>query len=298
MEEPKKTMNVEERVSDLEYALKELVYAQRQTEMEIAELAREMKDFKNEVRQETSGFKGALSAFKDEMLGFKDEMKAFKDEMLEFKDEMKAFKDEMLEFKDEMKAFKDEMLEFKDEMKAFKDEMLEFKNEMRTFKDEMLEFKNEMRTFKDEMNKKWGDLANKLGTFVEDIAAPNIPVIGTTYFEFEEPEYFAVRIRRRHPEQRNRTMEVDTIAVYPDALIVCEAKSSVRIDYIDRFIARMEEFSEFFPEYERLKRIPVFAALSFTEEEIAYLTAHKIYAMAMKGNTMELLNADAVKRSA
>ena len=47
---------------------------------------------------------------------------------------------------------------------------------------EMQDFKDEMRTFKDEaesdrkrMNKQWGELANKVGTAVEDIVAPNIP---------------------------------------------------------------------------------------------------------------------------
>ena len=47
---------------------------------------------------------------------------------------------------------------------------------------EMREFKNEMGEYKDwpkrqiiTMNRQWGDLANKLGTFVEDIVAPIFP---------------------------------------------------------------------------------------------------------------------------
>ena len=54
--------------------------------------------------------------------------------------------------------------------------------EMREFREEMLEFKNEMREFKDkvdrqiaEMNRQWGNLANKMGTLVEDIVAPGLP---------------------------------------------------------------------------------------------------------------------------
>jgi len=117
-----------------------------------------------------------------EMLAFKVEMKDFKDEMLAFKVEMKDFKDEMLAFKVEMKDFKDEMLAFKVEMKDFKDEMLAFKVEMKDFKEEMLDFKNESLRYREEaerdrksMYRQWGELANRLGTLVEDIVAPNLP---------------------------------------------------------------------------------------------------------------------------
>ena len=159
---------LEEKVKDLENAIRELVYLQHKNEMQIGQLTLEMKAFKDEMlafKDEMKDFKDEMKAFKDEMLVFKDEMKAFKDEMkdfkdemLDFKDEMKDFKDEMLSFKDEMKGFKDEMKHFKDEMKVFKDEILifkygveTFKDEMKGFKDEMLAFKDEMQEFKDEM---------------------------------------------------------------------------------------------------------------------------------------------------
>ncbi|MCX7787907.1 MAG: hypothetical protein N2442_09445 [Spirochaetes bacterium] len=90
---------IEEKVNDLETAIRELIYLQHKNEMQIHQLTVEMREFK-------------------------DEMKEFKDEMKEFKDEMKEFKDEMKEFKDEMKGFKDEIL-------GFKEEILDFKNEIR-----------------------------------------------------------------------------------------------------------------------------------------------------------------------
>ncbi len=90
---------IEEKVNDLENAIRELVYLNHKNEMQIQQLSVEMKEFK------------------DEMRAFKDEMKVFKDEMLAFKDEMKVFKDEMLSYKDDTKDFKHEMLSFKDEMR-------------------------------------------------------------------------------------------------------------------------------------------------------------------------------------
>jgi len=96
---------IEERVTNLEGLMAQLIHVVTRVELQVEQLSYEMR-------------------------GFKDEMRGFKDEMLEFKDEMLEFKDEMREFKDEMRGFKDEMLEFKDEMRDFKDEMSDSKTEM------------------------------------------------------------------------------------------------------------------------------------------------------------------------
>ena len=37
---------------------------------------------------------------------------------------------------------------------------------------EMMDFKDEMKVSRKELNKRWGELANKMGTIVEDIVAP------------------------------------------------------------------------------------------------------------------------------
>jgi hypothetical protein len=36
-------------------------------------------------------------------------------------------------------------------------------------------FKDELHEDRREMNRKWGDLANKLGTMVEDLVYPSLP---------------------------------------------------------------------------------------------------------------------------
>ncbi len=202
-------------------------------------------------------------------------------------EEMKNFKEEMLDFKDEMREFKNEMLDFKDEMKEFKEEMKEFKNEMKDFKDEM-------RNFKREINKKWGEIANKLGTIVEDIVAPNIPAIGTKYFGFDDVDFLMVRVTRKHFLDRSKRREFDVIAIYEDKIILNETKASPRYEYIDRFIEflKTEEFFKYFPEYKDKKIIPIFSSLYLSDDMVDYLTKNKIYAMAMKDDTMDLLNPE------
>ncbi len=309
---------LEEHVIDLRETLNEFIrfsqhqsmelrQAQLQTEQNLARLITEMLEFKNEMRE----FKDGMNGFKDDMLDFKDQVKVFKDEMLDFKDEMRAFKDQMLDFKDQVKVFKDEMLDFKDEMKAFKDEMLDFKDEMKGFKDEMRDFKDEMKGFEQKtqqfidetredrkrMNKQWGDLANRLGTIVEDIVAPNIEGIAQRYFNCTELDSLMVRYRKRHPQDRNQRREFDVIALWGNLVLLNETKSTARMDYVQAFIEflRSETFFEYFPEYRGKTLIPVFSSLYLPDDVVDVLTQAGVYAMAMSDDSMDLLNFDRIK---
>ena len=202
---------------------------------------------------------------------------------------LEAFKDEMRAFKDEMRAFKDEMGVFKDEMRAFKDEMRSFKDEMRAFKDEV----NEDRK---RMNKMWGELANKMGTLVEDIVAPNIGGIASRYFGCEKLEDFMIRRMKRSVKDENKVREFDVIAVWDDKVIINETKSTPRMDYINEFIEVLKEITDYFPEYKDKEIIPIFSSLYLPDKVVEYLTKKKIYAMAMKDDTMDLLNFEEIKR--
>ena len=208
-------------------------------------------------------------------------------EMLEFKDEMRAFKDEMRAFKDEMRAFKDEMRAFKDEMKAFKDEMLEFKDEMRAFKDEM-------REFKDGMNKRWGELANKMGTLVEDIFIPSFDIMLKRYFGVT-PKRTGSRMKLRN---ENREIELDIVGFTEDKVFIVEVKSSPdRQGYVEEFIEKLRVLPEFLPEIESYEAVPIYAGLSMSENTIEYLTKNNIYALIVKGDILEIANFDKVKRT-
>jgi Sec-independent protein translocase protein TatA len=196
-----------------------------------------------------------------------------------------------------------EMREFKDEMREFKDEMREFKDEMREFKDEMSEFKDEMSDYKDwskkqiiSMNRQWGDLANKLGTVVEDIVAPNIPRIAKVYFGCPEVDYIAVRVKKRSVTDRSRRREFDAIAVCEKIFILNETKSSPEtrdVDKLAEFVQSGELF-DYFPEYKGYRICPVFSSLYLDDAFVAYLSRKGVYALTMKDDTMEIVNFDAL----
>jgi len=141
-----------------------------------------------------------------------------------------------------------------------------------------------------EWNKRWGELANKLGTIPEDIVAPNLPRIAKEYFHCEEIDDLIVRRWVRNKKDRSKRREFDVIVVAGDTVIINETKATVKIEYIERFLAVLPELTDYFPEYQGKTIIPTFASLYLQDDIIAYLTKHNIYAMMMGDETMEIVN--------
>ena len=169
------------------------------------------------------------------------------------------------------------------EMRAFKGEMSDFKDEMRAYKNQS---EREMRA----MNRRWGELANKMGTLVEDLVAPNLPRVARELFNCDEPEYFAVRPRKRRAAS---TMELDALLVCAGVVFVNETKSTLNIRDIDEVLAKMEDFPLFFPEFADRKGVAIAAALYVDESLVRYATSRGVLVMAMGDDTMQVLNPEA-----
>jgi Sec-independent protein translocase protein TatA len=247
------TVALRHEVDELREYMKELSYQAMRTEMSLNRLSEEMREFKDEMRE-----------FKDEMRGFKDEMRVFKDEMTEFKDEMSEFKDEMSEFKDEMSEFKDEMSEFKDE----------------TVRD------------RQRMNKQWGDLANRLGTLVEDIVAPSLPRVAADLLGCDAPELFAVRVVKR---RGGETREYDAVVVCPDSVLVNETKSRLQDQHIDSLLEKLAELPRFCPEYAGRRAVGVLASLYPDAGVVNRATRGGVLVMGMGDEAMQVLNPEALQ---
>ena len=249
---------LEKRVDRLEEAMMELVYQSRKTEMEIERLAQEMKEFKQEMKE------------------FKDEMRRFKEEA---EKDRKALREEMNKFKEE--AEKDR--------KVLKKELEEFKQGIDKFRENM---EKERREATKEWNKRWGELANKLGTIVEDIISPAIAPIIKKYFHCE-PEQVSIRVKKRKKDLRD---EFDAIAICEDKVFLIEVKATPKPEYIFDFInQKAERFKKLFPELLEKRLILIFASLRLEKDIINLLTKHKIFGMAYREwEYMDILNFDEV----
>jgi hypothetical protein len=151
----------------------------------------------------------------------------------------------------------------------------------------------EMRQWRFQSQKQWGEIANKLGSFVEDIVAPNIPGIARQIFgnEVENEELFAGdRLRVRHPQAPTRMREFDYVYATRRGWIIVESKTDPKLKDIDAFREALSEAKDYFPQYTSLPLCPIFASLNVPDHVVAYCTRHRIYALGFGPETMQLLN--------
>ena len=158
-------------------------------------------------------------------------------------------------------------------------------------------FEQDMRQSKRELDKKWGDLANKMGTIIEDILAPNLHRLASEHFGMTHIVDFMIRRTRRHPERAGVNGEFDTLVVGPDTVILGEAKATPSLEYVNDFAEKTREFFEFFPEYRGRRLLAVFGSWAIPDALVEALTARGIYAMRMGEDTMELANAGALEKA-
>lgn len=174
-------------------------------------------------------------------------------------------------------------------------EMLAFKDEMREFKNEMRAFKNEMQEDRRKMNKQWGELANKMGTLVEDIVAPAVrPAIQK---HFQEEVLDIMVSRKKYDKQKGLRGEFDVIAITDTSVYLVDSKMSPNKEKLLEFKNKVvPRFRQLFPEYKKLQMVPIFAALRFDQELVDFGTKEKVYMLAYREwDYMDILNFEALK---
>jgi hypothetical protein len=151
----------------------------------------------------------------------------------------------------------------------------------------------EMRQWRAQSQKQWGELAQKMGSFVEDIVAPNIPRLGREAFRLGQPEaelFSGPRLRVRHPEDASRIQEFDYVYATRTGWVIVESKNDPKLKDVDDFRDLLSQARGFFPQYANLPLYPVFASLYLPDHVIKYCSRHTIYALGMGPETMQILN--------
>ncbi len=199
-------------------------------------------------------------------------------------------------FIEEMADFKKWVVRFLSEYKREVDRQIrEYKEETdRKIAEYRAETDKQIREYKQENNKRWGELANKLGTIVEDIIYPAFRPVIRKYFGCE-PEKTFMRLEYTN-RQKGIYEEFDAVAVCEDKVFLLEAKSTPREKHIEEFKEKAKRFLQYFPEFAGKKLILIMASLSFNEDFIKQLSKANIYAMAYREwEYMDILNFEEVK---
>lgn len=178
------------------------------------------------------------------------------------------------------------------ELRAAKEDTQAFKNEMRVYREDTQTFKDEMRQLNKDMNIKWGEMANRLGTIVEDLVAPSIPRIIKEEFGLEVTD---LMVRRRKKLQDGTTLEYDAIAATDGHVYLNSTKSKLRSLDIDRFIDEIEGFKKVFPEYKKDALIGIAASLYVDESVITYAEKKGFLVLSTGDQLMEVKNTKGFK---
>jgi hypothetical protein len=157
---------------------------------------------------------------------------------------------------------------------------------------EFKEFKDEMRQQTREMNQKWGEMANKLGTLVEDLVAPSLPRIIREQFELDVTD---LMVRRKKKLGDGRTREFDAIAVARDYVFLNYTVSTLRPRDVDTFPGEITALREFLPEYAGLKVVGILASLYIDPGVIAYAEKAGFMVLAVGDQLMEVKNSPGFK---
>ena len=149
-----------------------------------------------------------------------------------------------------------------------------------------------------EMNRRWGELANRMGTVVQDITAPSLRRIAREELGCGEEIAFTTTTSRVRSDDRHYRREFDALYVGSQAVLLNETKSTALSEYATAFVQFLKsgEFALYFPEHRELPVVPVFSSLKLPANVVTYLTKNGIYAVAMGESTMQVLNADAVRK--
>lgn len=151
----------------------------------------------------------------------------------------------------------------------------------------MKDFKNDSLSFKKDMNKKWGEMAHKLGTLVEDLSFPSFPRILREKFGLDTDD---IMIRRKRKIPQLGRKEFDLIAVSRELVFLNSTKSTLRIIDVDTFADDIRQFWLYFPEYQSNALIGVLATLAVEESVLTYAEKNGYLVLAIGEELMEIKN--------
>ena len=187
-----------------------------------------------------------------------------------------------------MERLVEEHIKTEEAIRDLKEEMAEVKDEMAEFKDEMREFKTDMQGFKSESNKRWGELANRLGTVIEDIILPGTPHALMKKFGIEINTAYA-RAKMRHPVTR-QLEEFDLVITGSDGRVYCiEVKSKVNHAAVEWAIDKSAHLkADYFPD----KEVVSILGTLFCDNDsvIGYASNKGVFVLAMNGDYLEIVN--------
>ena len=145
------------------------------------------------------------------------------------------------------------------------------------------------------MRRKWGEMAQRLGTLTEDIFAPGIPYL---------IERLGYRVKERmldvEYEKDGRRRQYDALVIAEDevrreVLFVAEVKSQARSEDFEQLRSLVADLLWFKPEFASKRIVPLLAAFRIPPDLVNLANKRRILLVRMGGEYLEPLNPEVVK---
>ena len=145
----------------------------------------------------------------------------------------------------------------------------------------------ENRRVNQQVSKQLSELGGAWGRFVEDLVAPACERL---FLERGIPvDQVSQRVKRR---RQGDTLEIDVLVVNQGHVLAVEVKSSLSVADVNDFIADLERFSTFFPEYANMQLYGAVAGIGIEAGADRYAYRQGLFVMAQSGDSVTLLNDD------
>jgi hypothetical protein len=224
----------------------------------------------------------------------------------EMKEDTRIFKEGVKVYQDRLDKTVQEMKEDTRLLGERLDKTIqEMKEDTRLFKERtdktVQDMKESTKTFEENMNKtiqdmnrRWGELANKMGTVTEDIVAPGFPFLIERHFGLSLDD---ISCRRKVKDKSGNRWEFDLVARSGNIAFIVDVKSDYnKIEYLDHFIqVLLPKAAELLPDLKGCKIIGCIASFRLAPSIIERASEMGILAISLGGDYLEFCNQEVVE---
>ena len=183
--------------------------------------------------------------------------------------------------------------ELKEAQRKFWEGLKELKETQKKTEEELRDLKETQKKSEEWWNKRWGELARKMGTMAEDILIPGFPKIAEA-LGFEVTE-MAARVRIG---PKGRWKEYDAVIWAEkdgeEVVFVAEVKSKLRAEDFNDFKNKLEFFADHARGVKGKRIIPVMATFNPEPDLVNLATKRKVLLVGMSGAYVEAFNPEVV----
>ncbi len=142
------------------------------------------------------------------------------------------------------------------------------------------------RELLDRLSRRFGDLGNRLGEFVEAMVAPALLRL------FRDRGLDVREVHQRVQASRDgETLEIDLFVVDGETAVAVECKSRLTLQEVERHVARLNRIKRLMPAYARHRIQGAVAGMTVDAEAARSAQEAGLWVLAQSGDSVALLNA-------